>query len=321
MQPLHVWTEVGFAMLSVQGRHGPAWGSLHSPVRAARELAYAGVHFELLPQRGFRPQVPGDYAPYVMPVGPASASPPVAARATCSLHIDPTLSIDPQQLNQIEYRGDGDMMRLRHPFFRADVRKITRARYVATARVGDDPLAMAAFLRFVAAAIVEHEGGLSLHAAALALDGAAIALMGPSGAGKSTACELATHARGARCLAYDQLVIYPLGERCYGWALPWGSATELPRTETPVLPLSACLRVTRGTPHTEIRQADAAQATFLLRSAASVRDAAMEAEFRRLANVQQIVERVPVGYLSTVLDERTDVAIAAWLRAGARGVA
>lgn len=277
------------------------------PTRArVVELAYAGVEFELVIHGELSFALPPEYGDYVA----ASGTQPCAARVICAVRADLSQTDGKRWPNRVEYTAAPAAFSLRGDHVSADVDEISRGHFVASARIVPGPIGWAALLRFMAAGIVERCGGASFHAAALAIDGRAVLLMGPSGSGKSTACDLSP---GSRCLAYDQVVVYPTRGGYFAWALPWGEATELPRTPVPALPLSACLRVTRGTPETRVWSAGPDQALFELRSAVAVKDTSLEAEERRLQGLLALLNAAPVGFVSTVLGQRADLAIASWL--------
>lgn len=266
-----------------------------APPQAGLRCGFAGVDFILEGEglHAFAP--PAVYGEYLMPEGSA----PMAAQVRCQLVPDHSLGQPMGGLNQLSWTFDaGGHCSLRGSYMRADLARSGPQRYHGQARFAPDAWGAAAVLRYIAAALVEAQGGLNLHAAAVDLDGYAVAFTGPSGAGKSTACDLAP---SARCLAYDQLAVYRSGGQVYAWALPWGKSSRLPRSSACVRPLRAVLRVVRGTERSVIRPAGAASALFVLREATTVTDGGLEAERRRLDAAFALMECVAVGHIETVL--------------------
>jgi hypothetical protein len=67
-----------------------------------------------------------------------------------------------------------------------------------------------------------HDGALLLHASAVIVDAGAVLFIGHSGAGKSTTAALwRRHARGARVLSDDRVVVRPVRGRPWAWGTPW----------------------------------------------------------------------------------------------------
>ena len=264
------------------------------------QCAFAGVAFELVGDGLLDFQPPAAYGEYLAETG----SLPVAASVCCELVTDPGLGQCLSSLRSVSWSHlpDGGC-RITGGYMVAELALVAPGRYSGVVRVAKDPYGAAACLRFVAAALVEARGGLNLHAAAIDLDGQAIAFTGPSGAGKSTACDLAP---AARCLAYDQLAVYPSGDGYFGWALPWGKSSRLARTPACALPMRAVLRVGRGDARPQIRLADAAHALFVLREAATVSESGIDAEQRRLGAALALAEQVAVGHIDTVLGHDID---------------
>lgn len=269
-------------------------------------LGYAGLAFALHAE-DLSPRFPADYGPYVA----APDTDPTIAQVTCRVMAGGDLS--GAQPNRAEYQEQAHGFTLRGDYVAAEV-EVSGSRAMATARIVSEPMGWAALLRFLGAGVIERLGGVSLHAAGVVVDDRVVLLLGPSGAGKSTACDLCP---SWLTFAYDQVVVYPDPSGPPGgyrvWALPWGQASRNPRTEARSLPLAACLRVTRGTPATTAWRADGARGLFELRQATTVNERTPLAEERRLGALFSLMDAVPVGYLSTVLGERAEPAIADFL--------
>ena len=286
----------------------------------ALRVAFAGVDFSLHLPRDFRFELPPDYVDYLV----AGDEAPVCAHVECYVELDANLGAHRGALSDVTWRREPGRLLLDNARVQAVLENTGPGRYRAKVLLADTrgcehQLAMAAndtraalpepqagpalLLRFIAAALIEAEGGLNLHAAAVDMGGIAIAFCGPSGAGKSTACDLCPNARG---LAYDQLVVYSVAETTFAWALPWGNSSKLARGNACVLPLGALLRVTRGLPQTTIVPANPSNALFIARDATTVSDASVESEQLRLAACIDLCKRVQVGHIYTVLGQRAD---------------
>lgn len=273
-------------------------------------LAYAGVGFRLRFRAGEGELcLPGVYRDYVKGYGEV----PCVAQVVCQLDWDSKLGPAAGPLDYLRWRRGGgeSAWQVANNRLRAVVRRVAPQRYEARVSVAHGVEACAALVRQIAALLVEAEGGLNLHAAALDLDGVAVIFTGPSGAGKSTACELAP---SARCLAYDQLTVYPVEAGFRAWALPWGNPTRLARSSACELPVAAVLRVVRGASRPTVTLAEPGAGLFVVRDAATVSDDTLEAEQQRLEASLTLCSRVPVGHIHTVLGHPVDGLLRDWLK-------
>jgi hypothetical protein len=191
-------------------------------------------------------------------------------------------------------------------------------RYVASVRIpplqpdDSEPQGPDAVVLGLSAAILEREGGLSLHAAAIELDGRAVLFVGPSGAGKSTAVRLA---RDCRSFASDRVNIAPDGAGGYvAWSLPGGSRVAVPESAHRRLPLAAILRVRQGHVAPRIAKLSAAQALFALRESMWLSDFSPTAEENRIDAATLLRARVQVGEIHTVLEHSHTALVSSFAR-------
>lgn len=272
-------------------------------------LGFAGVDFDIHAFAGPAYRVPANCLAYALPFGQG----PTVAQARCRVRVVPGLAdgLTMAEAYPVRFeRRSANEALVHNGHVRAHVQRLSAGHYDVDAQTSTDERGLAGLVRFVAALIVEWEGGLNLHAAAVDLDGEAVAFCGPSGAGKTTACNLS---KQARCLTADQLTVYPYADGYMAWALPWGDrANEALPSAARALPLRALLRVTRGqaTPTVELAR-ETARAVFIVRDAVTVSDATPEAEDHRLFSCLRLCDKVHVGHINTVLGQATDRALQA----------
>lgn len=234
---------------------------------------------------------------------------PVVARVTCLVTADPALRgarVWPRGFT-VERRADTPgttvvVSRDLHAEFEAD----GPGRYIASVRIAppteDDtePQGPDAVVSGLSAAILEREGGLSLHAAAVELAGQAVLFVGPSGAGKSTAARLAD---GCRVFAFDRVNVAADGSGGYvAWSLPGGKPEAVPTSAQRRLPLGAIFRVRRARGVPRIEKLSAAKALFAVRESMWLSDLSPLAEENRIDAATLLRARVPVAEIHTVLE-------------------
>jgi hypothetical protein len=234
---------------------------------------------------------------------------PVVARVECSVVVDaelPEPCAKPRRFT-IERRGDTaeTIVVLAHNLH-AEIEADGPGRYIASVRIpplvpGDaEPQGPDAVLLGLSAAILEREGGISLHAAAIELDGRAVLFIGPSGAGKSTAARLAP---GSRIFAYDRVNVGP--DRAGGyvaWSLPGGTQVAVPTSAERQLPLAGIFRVRQSAGVPRVERLSAAKAMFAIRESMWLSDFSPSAEEARIDAAALLRAQVPVAELHTVLD-------------------
>ncbi len=245
---------------------------------------------------------------------------PVVAHVQCFVTVDPTLAglaIAGRGV-VVEPRGEtaettvvvaGDL----HAELEAD----GPGRYIASVRIAPrreadpGPQGPDAVLLSLSMAILEREGGLSLHASAVELEGRAVLFVGPSGAGKSTAARLAA---GARVFAFDRVNVAPDGAGGYvAWSAPGGSEAGTPASAHRRLPLGAILRVRQGRGVPRIAKLAAAQGIFVLRESMWLTDLRPAAEDGRLDAATLLRDRVRVAEIHTVLAYPHRLLLAQWM--------
>jgi hypothetical protein len=280
-------------------------------------FAFGGVAFELEVGEGVDWQLWPEFARHTC----ASDRYPLVARVQCRVTVDPSLSGPgkPARGILVERRGEstestvlvapGDV----HAEFEAD----GPGRYIASVRISPrratDPMPQApdAVLLGLSTAILEREGGVSLHAAAIELEGRAVVFIGPSGAGKSTAARLSS---GSRLFAFDRVNIAPDGAGSYvAWSLPGGSPVAGPASSHRRLPLGAILRVRQGRGAPRIHELAAAQGIFALRESMWLTDLSPTAEEQRIDAATLLRGGVRVAEIHTVLDQSHTALLAQWM--------
>jgi hypothetical protein len=246
---------------------------------------------------------------------------PVVARVQCSVTADPSLpgTASLSRAFTVERRGDApDTTVVVSRDMCAELEADGPGRYVASVRMAplrpddSEPQGPDAVVLGLSAAILEREGGLSLHAAAIELDGRAVLFVGPSRAGKSTAVRLSL---GCRSFATDRVNIAPDGAGGYvAWSLPGGSRVAVAESDHRRLPLAAILRVrqSRGAPR--IAKLSAAQALFAVRESMWLTDFSPTAEEHRIDAAALLRARVQVGEIHTVLEHSHTALVSSFAR-------
>lgn len=235
---------------------------------------------------------------------------PVVARVQCTVVIDPDLAgpVTWPRSFTVERRGDtAETLVVVSRDMHAEVEADGPGRYVASVRIppvvaGDDELqGPDAVVLGLSTAIVEHEGGLSLHAAGVEIDGRVVLFIGPSGAGKSTAAWLTT---GGRLFASDRVNVTPdrKGGGYVVWSLPGGSKISIPASPHRRLPLGAIFRVRQSRERPRVEKLSAAKAMFAIRESMWLSDFSPSAEEARVDAAALLRAQVPVAELHTVLD-------------------
>lgn len=279
-------------------------GSRHSyaldqPRTSRERLVFAGVAFELLLAESVRWELPDSYREHII----APPDTMTIADVICSVSVDRALPpFEGHPLNALTFEREQGRTRVISQQMRAEISAVAPARYAARARLrspsDEDPAA--AVLLGVAAAIVQSEGGLTLHASAVELEGHAVVFLGPSGAGKSTAAALT---RGASVFAFDRLSVVARGDRVFAFTMPGGDPIGAPRSAQRCLPVAGLLRVRRGERQSRLAPISAAARLFALRESVEIGESTATAEGPRFAALAQLCERVPVAELHTVLGE------------------
>ncbi|MDD9936822.1 MAG: hypothetical protein OXT09_24635, partial [Myxococcales bacterium] len=124
-----------------------------------RCFAFGGVAFELLADDSARLA----FEPEVWRFCDASGMAPTLAEAMCSVQSDASLPAEVRG-DEVSIARDGEALQLESLQMRARLRPLGSARYAVAARIAPSAQAACALLRGVAAAIVELEGGVTLHA-------------------------------------------------------------------------------------------------------------------------------------------------------------
>jgi hypothetical protein len=243
---------------------------------------------------------------------------PVLARVRCIVRVDPSLPTT--GTNGIVVERDRDatdatvvIARGAHCELAADGRGRYTARVRIAPRRDDDsePQGPDAVVLGLSAAILEREGGLSLHAAAIELEGRAVLFVGPSGAGKSTAAQLA---RGSRVFAFDRVNVVPDGAGGYAaWSLPGGASLAMAPSAHRRLPLGAILRVRQGRGAPRIERLSATRGIFALRESIWLTDSSPSAEEHRMDAAALLRGRVRVAEIHTVLGQPHTGLISQWM--------
>lgn len=262
-----------------------------------RRFAFGGVAFEIESDGPLA--LSAGFAAHTVPwngeIEPGDA--PFAGRLRCAIQPDPGLPTE--AVAAIRITRDSVVAHVTATAMRATLRRSPSVRngFTAEVRIANAQAADAVVLG-LAAAVIEWQGGLHLHAAALELDGRAVLFVGPSGAGKSTAVTLAT---GGSVLAYDRVSVFVHLGAYWVWSLPGGSPISNPWTQRRALPLAAVLRVRQGRGRPRLERLRGARSAFALRESVDVSGDAHAAEERRLLAVLALAAAVPIGEIHSVL--------------------
>lgn len=231
---------------------------------------------------------------------------PVVAAVRCNVSVE--RSLPPPEHPGLQIERNRDTAIITHALVRAELRRVGVGRYEARARIASEAPRSShgttvrppdAALAAIAGAVVEQQGGLSMHAAAIELGGRAVLFIGPSGAGKSTAMQLV---EGARVLAFDRVNLARDASGAYiAWALPGGTRVDAPRASQASLPLAALLRVRRGRERPRIAETTGASAVFAIRESTEVGDRSAAGEALRLEAAAELATRCVIGEIHTVL--------------------
>jgi len=281
-----------------------------------RHFAFGGVAFELEVGGGVDWQLWPEFERHTCAVDRY----PVLARVQCVVRVDPSLAgpgNEPRGI-LVERRGEAtETTVVVAGGLHAELEADGPGRYVASVRIAprrevhSGPQASDAVVLGLSAAILEREGGLSLHASAIELEGRAVLFIGPSGAGKSTAARLAG---GSRSFAFDRVNVAPDGAGGYvAWSLPGGVEASSPSSAHRRLPLGAIFRVrqSRGAPR--VATLAAAQGMFALRESMWLTDLSPSAEEGRIDAATLLRRQVRVAEIHTVLEQSHTAILAHWL--------
>lgn len=222
---------------------------------------------------------------------------PLVAHLRCDIHRDPSLPTE--DVTAISITRESDVALVTAIAMRAALRRrpLLQDGFTAEARIANAQPADAVVLG-LAAAVIEWQGGLHLHAAALELDGRAVLFVGPSGAGKSTAVTLAT---GGSVLSCDRVSVFARGGEYWVWSQPGGTPNGSPRTRRRALPLAAILRVRHGRGRPRLERLRGVRGAFVLRESVDVGCGSHAAEERRMLAVLELAAAVPIGEIHSVL--------------------
>lgn len=278
---------------SGDSRLGPRMG-VRAPASATRRFAFGGVGIELLIARDLAWPLQAEDERFTLPVGSTAT----VADVACAVSVDASLP-GPVHPDGDILRGSalGGRIALEAAAARIDLVALGPRRYAASARVAPGARGLRALLRAVSAAILEREGGTTLHAAGVEVDGSAVVFLGPSGAGKSTAARLSERARS---FADDHVALVPTDTGWMAWGLPGGSPARMAQSGGTVFPLAALWRVQRGTGAPTAERLTGAAALFAVRAAVEC-DGLPETEAARLSTAARIAREVEVGAMHTVL--------------------
>ncbi|HET6339065.1 MAG TPA: hypothetical protein VFG30_37855 [Polyangiales bacterium] len=291
-------------------------------------FAFGGVAFEVEAGEGVGWRLWPEFARHVCDPDRF----PVVARVQCSVAIDASLPgvASPSRAFTVERRGDApETTVVASRDLCAELEADGPGRYIASVRIpplrpdDTDPQGPDAVVLGLAAAILEREGGISLHAAAIELDGHAVLFVGPSGAGKSTAARLSV---GCRSFAFDRVNVAPDNTRSGGyvaWSLPGGSRIAVPQSAHRRLPLAAILRVRQAHPHAapRVERLSAAKALFAVRESMWLSDLSPTAEENRIDAAALLRARIPVGEIHTVLGHSHTALLSSFAFERAGGIA
>lgn len=281
---------------SREGRQGSRSGARAQGTTVER-LLFGGVHLEILSGHGASCSPGADDRRFAVAPGTAST----VAEVACSVCADPTLgrALGPDGNVLGWSREVPGRLALASAGLRVEITALGGRRYAASARAEPGERGAHALLRGVAAAVLEREGGVTLHAAGVELDGRAIVYLGPSGAGKSTAARLTD---GGRSFADDHVALVPTESGWMAWGLPGGSPNRMPASAGVVFPIAALLRVRRGRASPRVERLSGTAALFAVREAVESGDCSPEAEAARLSTAARIAREVEVGTIHTVLE-------------------
>jgi len=193
---------------------------------------------------------------------------------------------------------------------RARMRRVGERRFVAAVERQTD-LSRYPVEEALSYALVEHCGGVVLHAAAISLDAQGTVLfIGPSGAGKTTACSLT----GRPFFAQDKLALVPRDDgEWWAWPLTGGSMPEQAVIASePALPVAAICRVRRAHPETRVTELSAHRAVFVVRESCFASTSSGE-DAERLGAIAELCATVPVLELDTVLGSNPLPVLREWL--------
>jgi len=273
--------------------------------REGRRFVYGGVEFDVL-GGGRAASLPSDF--HFLGDVPSFAS------VTCDVRGTPTI-VDRSQVKsadkQIVARWSSDGAIIEGRGVRARVRCVGDRRFVAAverrlAHLSSHPVEEA-----LAHALVEHCGGVVLHAAAVSLGAeGAVLFIGPSGAGKTTACTLT----GRPVFAQDKVALVPQDDgRWWAWPLLGGSMPEQASLAgEPALPVAAICRVRRSAPETRVTELSVHRAVFLVRESCFANTSAGD-DGDRLAAITGLCTSVPVAEVDTVLGSNPLPTLREWL--------
>jgi hypothetical protein len=284
------------------------------PGQTQHRFAFGGVAFEIEADEAVQWQLWPEFERHTCAVDRY----PVLARVRSIVTVDPSLADTGPNGIGVERRGGAaETTVVAARGVQAELEADGPGRYLANVRIAprrddeSEPQGPDAVVLGLSAAILEREGGLSLHAAAIELEGRAVLFVGPSGAGKSTAARLA---RGSRAFAFDRVNVVPDGAGGYAaWSLPGGAPLEIALSAHRRLPLGAILRVRqgRGAPH--IDRLVATRGIFALRESIWLTDSSPAAEEHRIDAATLLRGRVRVAEVHTVLDQPHAGLIAQWM--------
>jgi hypothetical protein len=280
------------------------------PTPTHHRFAFGGVAFKIEAEADVSWQLSPEFARFA-PALSVDAWPrdqgTWAGRVACSVFLDPALQGDASY--EIDEERNGDRSRLTAAELRAELRAVSPGNYSAMAHVAPRvhaarPQGPDAVVLALSVAILEREGGLSLHAAAVELDGHAVLFLGPSGAGKSTAARLTS---GSRVFAFDRVSLartaHPSRTGYAAYSLPGGDAVDVPRSSQRQLPLAAIFRVRQAREQARVARLTPAQAVFAVRESIWLSDMSPEAEEARFDAAARLVAQVPVAEIHTVLGQ------------------
>lgn len=278
---------------SGDARLGPRTG-VRAPATATHRFAFGGVGIELLSARDLEWPLEPEDERFMLPFGSVAT----VADVACSVSVDASLPGPCSPEGDILFgSADAGRIALEASAVRIDLNPLGPRRYAASARVAPGPRGLRALLRAVSAAILEPEGGATLHAAGVEVDGRAVVYLGPSGAGKSTAARLSERARS---FADDHVALVPTDAGWMAWGLPGGSPAPMPQSAGVVFPLATLWRVQRGEQRPVAERLTGAAALFAVRAAVEC-DGLPETEAARLSTAARIAREVEVGAMHTVL--------------------
>ncbi len=133
------------------------------PRTTRHRFAFGGVAFEILADEAVKWELPQTYARYVQRVSDAS----VIADVFCSVAVERVAPAATDGLLRLDTQPDG--LRAHSTHFRADVTRVGASRYAATARLTQDPTAVAALLLALTCSVVQLAGGVATHATCIEL--------------------------------------------------------------------------------------------------------------------------------------------------------